>query len=68
MTNTVKNLRDSIKDIIRVHVVSGYELQNALILLTQAQTAVIINNLLQHNDFLYGEINVSNWVSSPSKL
>ncbi|KAG1842558.1 hypothetical protein F4604DRAFT_1689897 [Suillus subluteus] len=60
MTNTIKNLWDSIKNIIQAHVISGYELQNALTLQIQLEIMEIINNLLQYNIFLYGEINVSN--------
>ncbi|KAG1853018.1 hypothetical protein C8R48DRAFT_777373 [Suillus tomentosus] len=58
MTNTVKNLRDGIKNIVRIHVVSAYELLKALTLQTQTETGIIIQNLLQHHNFLYGDINV----------
>ncbi|KAG2090112.1 uncharacterized protein F5147DRAFT_658245 [Suillus discolor] len=58
MSNTVKNLRDSIKSIVWIHVISAYALLNALTLQTQTEIGIIIQNLLQHNNFLYGNINV----------
>ncbi|KAG2055069.1 hypothetical protein BDR06DRAFT_971154 [Suillus hirtellus] len=57
MANTVKNLRDSIKSLVRIHVVLAYELHKALTLQMQMEVGIIIQNLLQYHNFLYGEIN-----------
>ncbi|KAG1889077.1 uncharacterized protein F5891DRAFT_987459 [Suillus fuscotomentosus] len=57
MANTIKNLRDSIKSLVRIHVVLAYELHKVLTLQTQTEVGIIIQNLLQYHNFLYGEIN-----------
>lgn len=68
MANTVKNLWDSIKSLVRIHVVLAYKLHKVLALQTQTEIGIIIQNLLQYHNFLYGEINVSDWVSFSSQL
>ncbi|KAG2055207.1 hypothetical protein BDR06DRAFT_971018 [Suillus hirtellus] len=61
MANTIKNLQDSIKSLIWIHVVLAYKLHKVLTLQTQMKVGIIIQNLLQYHNFLYGEINRVRW-------
>ncbi|KAG1785084.1 uncharacterized protein HD556DRAFT_1459776 [Suillus plorans] len=58
ISNTVKNLRKKIKDIVRITVLYGYNLHEALDTQPQAEIVHIINELLENDAFLNGSINV----------
>ncbi|KAG2052894.1 hypothetical protein BDR06DRAFT_972593 [Suillus hirtellus] len=58
IANTIKNLRKKIKDIVRITVLYGYNLHEALATQPQAEIVCIINELLDNNAFLNGSINV----------
>ncbi|KAG1903372.1 uncharacterized protein F5891DRAFT_977938 [Suillus fuscotomentosus] len=58
IAHTVKNLRKKIQDIVRIAVVYGYNLHEALATQPQAEIVRIIDQLLDNDAFLNGSINV----------